>query len=86
MILSDTIDRNSTSFSRSQMVTKKFWHLILGRDGPYIVKEHCDSNSNNTKEDIISMLEFLDNIFVVLGGGSFPTDSLHSNGKKLCPS
>ena len=33
------------------------------------------------------MLKFLvDNIFVVSGGGSFPTGSRHSNGNTLCPS
>ena len=39
--------------------------MVLGREGPYFVKEHSDSKSKYTEEDIIKMLEFLvDNIFV----------------------
>ena len=41
-------------------------YLVLGREGPYFVKEHSDLKSKYTEEDIIKMLEFLvDNIFVV---------------------
>ena len=44
--------------------------LVLGREGPYFVKEHSDSKKNKyTEDDIINMLEFLvDNIFAVFGG------------------
>ena len=46
--------------------------LVLGREGPYFVKEHSDSKKKYTEDDIISMLEFLvDNIFVVFGGKVF---------------
>ena len=39
---------------------------MLGREGPYFVREHSYSKSKYTEEDIIRMLEFLvDNIFVV---------------------
>ena len=49
--------------------TKK---LVLGREGPYFVKEHSDSKNKYTEDDIINMLEFLfDNIFVVFGGKVF---------------
>ena len=42
---------------------------ILGREGPYFVKEYSDSKIKYTEDDIINMLEFLvDNIFVVFGG------------------
>ena len=42
--------------------------LVLGREGPYFVKEHSDSKNKYTEDDIINMLEFLvDNIFVVFG-------------------
>ena len=35
----------------------------LGREGPYFVREHSDSKSKYTREDIIKMLEYLvDNI------------------------
>ena len=46
--------------------------MVLGRDGPYFVKEHSDSKSKYTEEDIIKMFEFLlDNIFVVFAGKVF---------------
>ena len=46
--------------------------MVLGREGPYYVKEHSDSKSKYTEEDIIMMLEFLvDNIFVVFAGKVF---------------
>ena len=66
---------------------RRYKFLVLGREGPYFVKEHSDSKNKYTEDDIINMLEFLvDNIFVVFGGKGFPTDSGHSNGHKLCPS
>ena len=46
--------------------------LVLSRGGPYFVKEHSDSKSKYTEDDIINMLEFIvDNIFVVFGGKVF---------------
>ena len=46
--------------------------LVLGREGPYFVKEHSDSKNKYTEDDIINMLDFLvDNIFVVFGGNVF---------------
>ena len=46
--------------------------MVLGREGPYFVKEHSDSKNKYTEEDIIRMLEFLvDNIFVVFAGKVF---------------
>ena len=51
---------------------QRYKHLVLGRDGPYFVKEHSDSKKKYTEEDIIKMLEFLvDNIFVVFAGKGF---------------
>ena len=45
---------------------RRYKYVVLGREGPYFVKEHSDSKSKYTEEDIIKMLEFLvDNIFVV---------------------
>ena len=46
--------------------------MVLGREGPYFVKEHSDSKKKYTEDDIINMPEFLvDNIFVVFGGKVF---------------
>ena len=46
--------------------------MVLGREGPYFVKEHSDAKNKYTEEDIIKMLEFLvDNIFVVFAGKVF---------------
>ena len=48
---------------------RRYKYLVLGREGPYFVKEHSDSKNKYTEEDIIKMLEFLvDNIFVVFAG------------------
>ena len=54
------------------MENRRYKYLVLGREGPYFVKEHSDSKSKYTGEDIIKMLEFLvDNIFVVFAGKVF---------------
>ena len=45
--------------------------LVLGREGPYFVKKHSDSKNKYTEDDTINMLEFLVDIFVVLGGKVF---------------
>ena len=51
---------------------RRYNYLVLGREGPYFLKEHTDSKSKYTEEDIIKMLEFLvDNIFVVFAGKVF---------------
>ena len=45
---------------------------MLGREGPYFVKEQSYSKNKYTEDDIINMLEYLvDNIFVVFGGKVF---------------
>ena len=50
----------------------RYKFLVLGREGPYFVKEHSDSKNKYSEDDIINMLEFLvDNIFVVFGGKVF---------------
>ena len=51
---------------------RRYKFLVLGREGPYFVKEHSDSKNKYTEDDIINMLEFLvDNILVVFGGKVF---------------
>ena len=51
---------------------RRYKFLVLGREGPYFVKEHSDSKNKYTEDDIINMLEFLvDKIFVVFGGKVF---------------
>ena len=56
----------------TQCVCGRYKYLVLGREGPYFVKEHSDSKNKYTEEDIIKMLEFLvDNIFVVFAGKVF---------------
>ena len=45
---------------------------MVGAMARYFVKEHSDSKSKYTEDDIINMLEFLvDTIFVVFGGKVF---------------
>ena len=62
-----TIIRNSFIHKNGN---RRYKFLVLGREGPYFVKEHSDWKNKYTEDDIINMLEFLvDNIFVVFGGG-----------------
>ena len=64
-----TIIRNSFIHKNGN---RRYKHLVLGREGPYFVKEHSDSKNKYTGDNIINMLEFLvDNIFVVFGGKVF---------------
>ena len=51
---------------------RRYTFLVLGREGPYFVKEHSDSKNKYIEDDIVNMLEFLvDSIFVVFGGKVF---------------
>ena len=64
-----TIIRNSFLHKNGN---RRYKYLVLGREGPYFVKEHSDSKNKCTEEDIIKMLDFLvDNIFVVFAGKVF---------------
>ena len=64
-----TIIRNSFIHKNGN---RRYKYLVLGREGPYFVREHSDSKSKYTEEDIIRMLEFIvDNIFVVFAGKVF---------------
>ena len=64
-----TIIRNSFLHKNGN---RRYKYLVLGREGPYFVKEHSDAKNKYTEEDIIKMLEFLvDNIFVVFAGNVF---------------
>ena len=50
----------------------RYKYFVLGREGPYFVKEHSDSKKKYTEEDIIKLLEFIVNsIFVVIAGKVF---------------
>ena len=64
-----TIIRNSFLHKNGN---RRYKYLVLGREGPYFVKEHSDLNNKYIEEDIIKMLEFLvNNIFVVFAGKVF---------------
>ena len=64
-----SIVRNSFVYKNGN---RRYKYLVLGREDSYFVKEHSDSNSEYTEDDIIKMLEFLvDNIFVVFAGKVF---------------
>ena len=64
-----TIIRNSFLHKNGN---RRYKYLVLGREGPYFVKEHSDAKNKYTEEDIIKILEFLvDNIFVVFAGKVF---------------
>ena len=60
-----TIIRNSFIHKNGN---RRYKFLVLGREGPYFVKEHSDSKNKCIEDDIIILLEFLVvNIFVVFG-------------------
>ena len=63
-----TIIRNSFFHKNGN---RRYKFLVLGREGPYFVKEHSDSKNKYTEDDIINMLGFLVDIFVVFGGKVF---------------
>ena len=79
-----TIIRNSFLHKNGN---RRYKYLILGREGPYYVKERSHSKNGYTEKDIIKMLEFFSwPYFRGLRGKGFPTDNRHSHGHKLCPS
>ena len=58
-----SIIRNAFIFKNGN---RRYKYLVLGHEETYFVKEHSDSKSKYSEDDIIKMLEFLvDNIFVV---------------------
>ena len=63
-----TIIRNSFIHKNGN---RRYKFLVLGREGPYFVKEHSYSKNKYTEDDIVNMLEFLVDIFVVFGGKVF---------------
>ena len=64
-----SIIRNSFTYKNGN---RRYKYLFLCREGSYYVKEHSDSKSKYTEEDIVRILEFLlDNIFVVFTGKVF---------------
>ena len=77
-----TIIRNSFLHKNGN---RRYKYLVLGREGPYFVKEHSDSKVHWRRHyqdaRVSSWQHFRD-----LRGKGFPTDSRHSHGHKLCPS
>ena len=79
-ILYTTIPRQKLESRLATIIRNSFIHkngnrrykfLVLCREGPYFVKEHSNSKKTYTEDDIINMLEFLVDIFVVFGGKVF---------------
>ena len=65
-----------TSITRNAFIFKngdrRYIYLVLRYEEIYFVKEHSDSKSKNSEDDIIKMLEFLvENNFVVFAGNVF---------------
>ena len=64
-----SIIRNAFIFKNGN---RRYKYLVLGHEETYFVKEHSDSKSKYSEDDIVKMLEFLvDNIFVVFAGKVF---------------
>ena len=64
-----SIIRNAFIFKNGNL---RYKYLVLGHEETYFVKEHSDSKSKYSEDDIIKMLDFLvDNIFVVFAGKVF---------------
>ena len=89
--LNTTIPHQQLKIRHATIIPNSFIHkngnrrykfLVLGREGPYFVKEHSDLKNKYIEDDIINMLEFLvDNIFRVFGG-----KVLTSLGTSILPS
>ena len=61
--------RNSFVFKNGN---RRYKYLIMGHEVAYFGKEHSDSKSKCSEDDIIKVLEFLvDNMFVVFAGKGF---------------
>ena len=73
-----TIIRNSFIHKNGN---RRYKFRVLGREGPYFVKEHSDSKKNKYTEDDNVII---DNIFVVFGGKVFQQIVGIPNGHKLC--
>ena len=70
--LKSRLATNIRNFFIHKNGNRRYKYLVLGREGPYFVREHSDSKIKYTEENIIRMLEFLvDNIFVVFVGKVF---------------
>ena len=64
-----SIIRNVFIFKNGNRIYK---YSVLGHEETYFVKEHSDSKSKYSEDDIIKMLEILvDNIFVIFAGKVF---------------
>ena len=75
---SPEIKEQNQTLSLKKNGKRRFKYLVLGYEETYFVKDHSDSKSIYSVNDIINMFEFLvDTIFVVFQ---------HSNGHKLSPS
>ena len=55
-----SIIRNAFIFKNGN---RRYKYLVLGHEVTYFVKEHSDSKSKYSEDDIIKMLEFLVDIF-----------------------
>jgi hypothetical protein len=61
--------------------------IVLPQELTYVVKHHSKGKKSYTKNEVISMLEFLIyNIFVEFGCQFFSANLWHSYRDKLCPS
>ena len=66
------LKKQTRNYHSELFYSQKWKSQVLGREGPYFVKERSDAKNKYTEDDIINMLEFLvDNIFVVFGGKVF---------------
>ena len=63
-----SIIRNSFMFKNGN---RRYKYLVLGHEESYFVKEHSDSKHKYSEDDIIKVLEFLVDIFVVFAGKVF---------------
>ena len=66
---------------------RRYKYLILGREGPYFVKEHTLMRNTITLKKTSSRFSgFSSQYFRCLRWRGFPTDNRHSHRHKLCPS
>ena len=81
----DKLKNRLASIIRNSFILKngnrRYKYLVLGYEEAYFVKEDSYSKNKYSEDDIIKMLEFLDNIFVVgipMGTNFCPYSSRHT--------
>jgi len=60
---------------------RRYSYIVVHGLNDYFVKDHTDSKTKYTEDDIVNMINFvIDNIFVEFEGRNLPINCRHSYG------